>query len=67
LAENNQVESQSAPAPQPTSEPEASLPSPGLEKSSPEPAQPLNPDLDNNVNRKAKLLADFFNGEIIPD
>jgi DNA polymerase-3 subunit gamma/tau len=67
LAEEKQVASQSALAPQPASEPEANLPSPEPEKPSPEPAQAPNPDLDNNLNKKAKLLADFFNGEMIPD
>ncbi|MEI6615654.1 MAG: DNA polymerase III subunit gamma/tau, partial [Cyanobium sp. ELA507] len=67
LAEDNQVASQSAPAPQPASAPEANLPLPELEKLSPEPAQAPNPDLDNNLNKKAKLLADFFNGEMIPN
>jgi len=67
LAEDNLAASQSEPASQPASESEANLPSPEPEKPSPEPARPLNPDLDDNLNKKAKLFADFFNGEMIPD
>jgi DNA polymerase-3 subunit gamma/tau len=67
LANLNQTATQTAPAAQPASRPDVNIPSTEPVKPSPGPAKSQNSDPDININRNAKLFADFFNGEIIAD
>jgi DNA polymerase-3 subunit gamma/tau len=67
LANVNQTATETAPAAQPASGPDVNIPSTEPAKPSPGPAKSQNSDPDININKNAKLFADFFNGEIIAD